>query len=51
MTETETETDPTLILLASANAGFDHLFANDIARAHAAFGSPPSSSRPLLLIY
>jgi hypothetical protein len=43
-TETETETDPTLIFLASANAGFDHLFANNIAQARMAFASPPSSS-------
>jgi hypothetical protein len=41
--KTETETDPILLLLASANAGFDHLFANDIARARAAFSPPPSS--------
>ncbi|KAJ6566692.1 hypothetical protein B0H19DRAFT_1138397 [Mycena capillaripes] len=43
--------DPTTLALAAANAGFDHLFANNIALARLAFSPPsPHSDSPFHLL-
>ncbi|KAJ6453252.1 hypothetical protein C8R47DRAFT_249056 [Mycena vitilis] len=43
-------TDPTARALASANAGFDHLFANDIAAARRVFSSEDEPQSPFHLL-
>ncbi|KAF7354120.1 Mitochondrial outer membrane protein [Mycena venus] len=52
-TTAATEAPPatgTAAALASANAGFDFLFANDIARARASFSDPTNASSPFHLL-